>query len=145
MIDNIDNIGGICYTAFSSDIVNWSTADMKCGENGNSRLAKVLVGRMSNEIERVTQGTEEYWIGLSRSNSNSEFMWSDGSNLSYTRWSSSHPINGLNCVSVFGDSTEWYSRNCSEVKPYVCETGEYIFTFLINSIIATEIITNWIS
>ena len=124
MIDNIDYIGGICYTAFSSDIVNWSTADMKCGEDGTSRLALALADTMSNEIERVTQDTDEYWIGLSRSNSNSEFMWSDGSSLSYTRWSSGHPINGLNCVSVKGGSTEWYSRNCSEVKPYVCETGE---------------------
>ena len=140
MIDNIDYIGGICYTAFSSDIVNWSTADMKCGEDGTSRLALALADIMSNEMERVTQDTDEYWIGLSRSNSNSEFMWSDGSSLSYTRWSSGHPINGLNCVSVRGDRTEWYSRNCSEVKPYVCETGEYIFTFLINSIITTEII-----
>ena len=140
MIDNIGSKGGICYTAFSSDIVNWSTADMKCGENGNSRLAKALVGRMSVGIERVISDTEEYWIGLSRSDSNSEFMWSDGSSLSYTRWSSSHPINELNCVSVFGDRNEWYSRDCNEVKPYVCETGEYIFTFLINSIIATEII-----
>ena len=131
VIDNIDNTGGVCYTANSSDNVTWDSANMKCVENGNSILAKALVHRMSAEIERITQSTDEYWIGLSRPNSSSEFMWSDGTNLSYTRWSSGHPIDGLNCVSVRGNSTEWYSRNCSDVKRYVCETGECIFTFLI--------------
>ena len=138
MIDNRDNIRGICYTSFSSDIVNWSTAKIRCGENGTSRLAMALGKRMSREIKRVTQGTEEYWIGLNRQNSNSEFMWSDGSSISYTRWSNGHPINGSNCVSVIGDNTTWYSKDCSESKRYVCETGEYIFAFLINTIIVNE-------
>ena len=131
VIDNIDNIGGVCYTANNTDNVTWDFANMKCVENGNSRLAKVLVYRMSTEIERITHDTDEYWIGLSRPDSNSELMWSDGTSVSDTRWSSGHPIDGLNCVSVRGNSTEWYSRNCSDVKRYVCETGECIFTFLI--------------
>ena len=131
VISNIDNIGGVCYTANSSDNVTWHSANMTCVENGNSRLAKVLVYRKSVEIERITQDTDEYWIGLSRPDNNSVFMWSNGTNLSDTRWSSGHPIDGLNCVSVRGNSTEWYSRNCSDVKRYVCETGGCIFTFLI--------------
>ena len=131
VISNIDNIGGVCYTANSSDNVTWHSANMKCVENGNSRLAKVLVNSMSADIARITHDTDEYWIGLSRPDSNSEFMWSDGTNLSYTRWSSGHPIDGLNCVSVRGNSVKWYSSNCSESKRYVCEIGECIFTFLI--------------
>ena len=76
-------------------------------------------------IERVTQDTDEYWIGLSRVNSRSEFIWYDGTSVSSvdSRWSSGHPKDGLNCVSVRGNSIEWYSRDCSEVKPYVCQKG----------------------
>ena len=133
VISSIDNIGGVCYTANNTDNVTWESANMTCVENGNSRLAKALVHRMSTEIERITQSTDEYWIGLSRPNSSSEFMWSDGTSVSDMdeRWSSGYPMDGLNCVSVRGDSVKWYSSNCSESKRYVCETGKYIFTFLI--------------
>ena len=126
MISGVSDTGGICYQeSLTTDILDWNAATLICS-NTNGSLARVLNEEMSNEIERVTQDTDEYWIGLNRSNSDSEFMWSDGSSLSYERWSNGHPMNGLNCVSVRGGSTEWYSRNCSDVKPYVCETGELL-------------------
>ena len=125
MISDVNDTGGICYEeSLTTNKLDWNAAALHCS-NTKRKLARVLNEEMSNEIEKVTQYTK-YWIGLSRSNSNSEFMWSDGSSLSYTRWSNGHPMNGLNCVSVRGDSTEWYSRNCSEVKPYVCDTGELL-------------------
>ena len=125
MISDVSDIGGICYNeSLTTDMLDWNAAALNCS-NTNGRLARVLNKEMSNEIERVTQDTE-YWIGLSRSNSSSEFKWSDDSSISYARWSSGHPINGLNCVGVRGNGTEWYSRNCSEVKPYICETGELL-------------------
>ena len=131
MISDVNDTRGICYEeSLTTDMLDWNAAALNCS-NTNRRLAGILNEEMSNEIERVTQDTDEYWIGLSRSNSNSEFMWSDGSSLSSTRWSSGHPMNGLNCVSVRGDRTEWYSRNCSEVKPYVCETGELLLLLLL--------------
>ena len=130
VISDVSVTGGICYEVSSAiNIGDWNSAFNNCSST-NRRLARVLNEEMSAEIERITQDTDEYWIGLSRSNSNSEFMWSDGTNLSYTRWSSGHPIDGLNCVSVRGNSTEWYSRNCSDVKRYVCETGELLLCCL---------------
>ena len=66
MIANTSSEGGVCYTAYSNDIVNWSSVNTKCGENGNSGIARALNDEMSNEIERVTQDSNEYWIGLSR-------------------------------------------------------------------------------
>ena len=126
MISIVSDTGGICYNeSLTTDMLDWNAATLNCS-NTNGRLARVLNEEMSNEIERVTQDTDEYWIGLSRSNSNSEFVWSDGSSLSYTRWSSGHPMNELNCVSVRGGSTEWYSRDCNVVKPYVCDSGELL-------------------
>ena len=127
VISDVSVTGGICYEVSSEiNISDWNSASDSCSSILNRRLARVLNEEMSTEIERITQSTDEYWIGLSRPASNSELMWSDGTSVSDTRWSSGHPIDGLNCVSVRGNSTEWYSRNCSDVKRYVCETGELL-------------------
>ena len=125
MIANTSSEGGVCYTAHSSANVSWSSANTECVQNGNSRIARALNDEMSDEIERVTQDSNEYWIGLSRVDNSSEFMWYDGSSVSSmdTRWSSGHPKDGLNCVSVRGDGIKWYSSNCNEDKHYVCEKG----------------------
>ena len=129
MISNGGDTSGICYgESLTTDVRDWNGAVSGCSDP-NRRLARVLSEEMSDEIERITQDTDEYWIGLYRQDNDSEFMWSDGSSLSYTRWSDGHPIDGMNCVSVRGDSTEWYSRNCSEAKPYVCERGELLLLF----------------
>ena len=126
MISDVSDTGGICYiTSSTTDMRDWNASFLNC-RSTDIRLARVLNEEMSEEIERITQNTSEYWIGLSRQDNNSDFMWSDGTNLSYTRWSSGHPIVGLNCVSVRGNSTEWYTRNCSEVKPRVCERSELL-------------------
>ena len=132
VISDVNVTGGICYEEFSAtDMSDWNSALNSCSGILNRRLARVLNEEMSTEIERITQDTDEYWIGLSRPDSNSVFMWSDGTNLSDTRWSSGHPMGGLNCVSVRRNSTEWYSRNCDDVKRYVCETGELLLLLLL--------------
>ena len=130
VISGVTDTNGACYESLTTDNLDWNGALDNCSST-NRRLARVLNDEMSEEIERITQDTDEYWIGLSRQDSNSEFMWSDGSSLSYTRWSSGHPKDGLDCVSVRGDGTEWYSRNCSEVNPYVCEEGELLLLLLL--------------
>ena len=131
VISDVSDTGGICYEeSLATDTRDWNDALLNCS-NTNRRLARVVNEEMSEEIERITQDTDEHWIGLSRQDSNSDFIWSDGTNVSYTRWSSDHPIDGLNCVSVRGNSTEWYSRSCSEVKPYICETGELLLLLLL--------------
>ena len=131
MISNVSVTGGICYEeSLATDMRDWSSASDSCSST-NRRLARVLNEEMSAEIKRITQDTDEYWIGLSRPASNSVFMWSDGTSVSYTRWCSGHPIDGLNCVSVRGNSTEWYSSDCSESQRYVCETGELLLLLLL--------------
>ena len=125
MITKVDDTGGICYEeSLTTDKLDWNAAFLNCSDS-NRRLARALNEEMSDEIERVTQDSNEYWIGLSRMDSSSEFMWYDGSSVSSmdTRWSSGHPKDGLNCVSVRGDGIKWYSSNCSEDKHYVCENG----------------------
>ena len=101
----MDDTGGICYEeSLTTDMLGWDAAYLRCSSS-YGRLASVLNEEMSFEIERVTQDSNECWIGLYRVDSNSEFMWQDGSSVSYTRWSTGHPINGLNCVSVRRNST----------------------------------------
>ena len=131
MVSNGNDTGGICYEeSLTNKGRQWNSADYIC-QSTDRRLARILNEETSDEIEKIIQNTDEYWIGLYREDSNSGFMWSDGSSLSYERWSSGHPIDGMNCVSVRGDSREWYSRNCSDYKSYICERGELLLLLLL--------------
>ena len=108
MLSNGDDTGGICFEAFSSQNVNWEDANTTCAGNGG-RLANILNEEMNDEIHIIISDSNEHWIGLSRT-SNTAFQWSDGSSLTYEKWSSGHPIDGMHCVSVHTNSIEWFSR-----------------------------------
>ncbi|KAI6648880.1 Latrophilin-3-like [Oopsacas minuta] len=119
VIANIDNIGGICYEAFSGNLT-WNEANATCTANGG-RLAKILDNAMRNEVYEITQDTnDDYWIGLNREN-NTEFKWSDGTSLDYRNWNSDEPMDGSNCASVSKDSRRWFSMDCAANLSYICE------------------------
>ena len=63
MISDVSVTGGICYEeSLTTDMHDWNSASDSCSST-NRRLARVLSEEMSAEIERITQDTDEYWIG----------------------------------------------------------------------------------
>ena len=93
------------------------------------RLARILNGEMSDEIQRIVSskgGTEDYWIGLKRDENTGQFQWTDGADLIFNGWTDGIPVGGYGCVGVNGNSTNWVSLDCSSANHFICETGELI-------------------
>ena len=88
----------------------------------------MLNDEISNGIQRIitdNYGTENYWIGLERVGNTEQFQWTDGTDLTYNKWSNNNPILGYNCVGV--KRNIWFSLNCIDSYFYICEIGELVF------------------
>ena len=125
VLSNGSDTGGICYT-ISDSRATWYDANATCAVNGG-RLARILNGEMSDEIQRIInskEGTEDHWIGLKRNENTGQFQWTDGTSLTFNRWSDDIPMQGYGCVGVNGNSTNWVSLDCNSAIHFICETGE---------------------
>ena len=63
-----------------------------------------------------------YWIGLSDSEEEGTWKWSDGTGLTgYTNWASGEPNNRNeeDCVAIKGG--KWRDKRCSVSRGYICE------------------------
>jgi len=72
-------------------------------------------------LESVT-GSTHTWVGLNDIQTEGNFLWADGSSVTYTNWKpNGQPNNGngvQHCVQV---TPTWDDVICSKIQPYVCQ------------------------
>ncbi len=82
---------------------------------------------------------ENVWIALK--NSNNQFKWTDGSEVSFTNWAKGNPSNKTdhNCVQMISDSSpigEWADEFCDKKHLIVCQKNPTLtMTSLQNKVI----------
>ncbi|XP_036453263.1 macrophage mannose receptor 1-like [Colossoma macropomum] len=100
---------------------NWTDAQKYCREKFTD-LAIIESQQEMNAVIAVLNGTaDDFWIGM-RKNYTS-WIWSDGSNSSYTYWNTGEPNNGGGdyCVQLLKDSTyKWNDDYCTSPNPFIC-------------------------
>ncbi|NXA13712.1 MRC1 protein, partial [Sapayoa aenigma] len=132
-----------CYKFFGSSYEYWTTARRTCTSLGGN-LASV-----HNEQEQafltfhLKDVSNDPWIGLNDILSELNFVWADGSAVSYTNWApdspklvepylfdSLHPEDGHNrqqfdCVSLkrgpADDVGKWNNEECYRSRGYICQ------------------------
>ena len=65
------------------------------------------------------------WIGLNDITTEGSFVWSDGSSVTHTKWTSGEPNNEFNiqdCVMSTRDG-KWEDSQCERELPFICETS----------------------
>ncbi|XP_019205938.1 lactose-binding lectin l-2-like [Oreochromis niloticus] len=115
-----------CYKYVSARMT-WADAELHCVSQGANlasihsleehQFVKVLISNFDP--------TEGYtWIGLTDLHKEGGWMWSDGSPVDFTYWTSNQPDNmggNEHCVHKnFG--MKWNDNRCSESFPFVCAT-----------------------
>ena len=82
--------GGMCYSYFTGTGRNWADSRQQCLARG-SDLA-IITSSEENTLlaSLITQST--CWIGFNDINSEGTFTWADGSQVTYTGWSSGNPM-----------------------------------------------------
>ncbi|XP_068712212.1 C-type lectin mannose-binding isoform-like [Montipora foliosa] len=110
-----------CYKV-SNKLMTFSAASAMCKQEG-AQLASIH-SFQENEFIRNISGNNDIYIGLSDSNIEGTFVWSDGCPLAYTNWEAGEPDNdyGLgDCVFFLGANGTWNDTPCSMWYGYVCK------------------------
>ncbi|XP_034532653.1 type-2 ice-structuring protein-like [Notolabrus celidotus] len=116
---------GRCFRYFPKRLT-WSRAERNCHSIGGN-LASVHNIEEYHEIQRlVLTATYEHkpvWIGGSDAHQEGEWLWSDGSQVSYTNWCPGEPNNHghQHCLQMnWGDEKCWDDLSCAKRLPFVC-------------------------
>ena len=126
--------GKSCYKLFTSS-KTWENAKEEC-KKWNARLVKVESSEENDFIKTELLPTDEddnYWIGLSDSDNEGDWMWTDGTQLDsdgYKNWGDNQPDNEKdkqNCVLIAIRTSDpdhngkWHDKRCSRKRKYICE------------------------
>lgn len=68
------------------------------------------------------------WIGLNDVKSEGNFLWPDGTHVTYTNWATSLSRNqneSHDCVRMMVDKGAWDDTSCGKELPFVCEKKIY--------------------
>ncbi|NWI51722.1 MRC1 protein, partial [Calyptomena viridis] len=132
-----------CYKFFGSSYEYWATAGRTCTSLGGS-LASIHNEQVQAFITyHLKDVSNDPWIGLNDRLSELNFVWTDGSAVSYTNWApdspklvepilfdSLHPEDGHNrqqfdCVSLkrgpADDTGKWNNEECYNSRGYICQ------------------------
>ncbi|XP_042291262.1 lactose-binding lectin l-2-like [Thunnus maccoyii] len=117
---------GRCYKYVSTHMT-WADAELHCvSEKAN--LVSVHSLEEQNFVKSLIKNfdhAEGYtWIGLSDTQKEGGWMWSDGSAVNFAFWSSGEPNNEggkEDCVhNNYGTDLKWNDHSCSLTFPSVC-------------------------
>lgn len=112
---------GQCYY-FQEQQKQWSFAKQSCKDQGGYLV--IINDADEQTFLNKRKKSVAYWIGLSDMQTESKFIWVDGSSPTYTHWYPREPNNadrGEDCVSM-ERSGWWNDRECgSTTDGWICE------------------------
>ncbi len=130
------SFGGHDYL-FCDAPTTWTEAEAACADEG-MKLVSINAEDEQDWIERIAgmpaQGSAVdwtpylYWTGLNDQAREGRFVWSDGSDLTFSAWHRSAPDNGgsgEDCALV-GLDTQWDDAACDATVGYICEGGSLV-------------------
>ncbi|KAG1682978.1 C-type mannose receptor 2 [Nymphon striatum] len=83
--------GNKCFKFFDH-LQTYLMASFWCNGRG-STLASVHSDEEHDFLIALSQGSNEFWIGLNNKNEKSEYYWEDLSDITYAKWASGQPRN----------------------------------------------------
>lgn len=117
---------------FVPKLMSWSDAQMHCRHNYID-LATIDDQTDRDEMMRVIQQFHkgDVWIGLSRTDANASWIWSDQSPSTFMSWAPNQPNNweGNQYCVIVTPGANLNDLGCKSKLPSVCYTGEYLHTF----------------
>uniref|UniRef100_A0A3B1KF79 C-type lectin domain-containing protein n=1 Tax=Astyanax mexicanus TaxID=7994 RepID=A0A3B1KF79_ASTMX len=116
-----------CKLILIKEKKTWWEALRYCREN-HVDLVSVHTEGIQSWVENKAKNasTDNVWVGL-RHTCAQGWIWSDGSNSSYTHWKPGEPDSNVsdNCVILWTESEyRWYDLGCQRPDLFICYEGE---------------------
>ncbi|XP_075962148.1 ladderlectin-like [Anarhichas minor] len=115
-----------CYKYVATDMT-WADAEIHCVSQG-ANLVSIHSLEEQNFVKFLIKNFDlaeaRTWIGLSDTQKEGAWMWSDGSAVSFVYWSNGQPDNykgNEDCVATnYPKGLKWNDSVCSHTFPSVC-------------------------
>ena len=126
--------GDMCYLFRPDEFATWDRAQGFCVNEGGSTASLAMVSDYDTNyflhfrMLSVTNLPSErsFWLGLTREDQDSPFMWIDGTNSSgrFEHWDAGQPTDkeGINCAQMNIQSSMWQNIKCGDFTGYACQT-----------------------
>ncbi|XP_034020003.1 type-2 ice-structuring protein-like isoform X2 [Thalassophryne amazonica] len=119
-------ISGRCFL-YVPRCLSWTGAESNCMYMGG-HLASVHSSDeyldIQNLIIKVTQQSNEAWLGGSDTFKEGHWIWTDGTPFRFNNWCPGEPNNGVdhqNCLQMnFSGKKCWDDQKCQEKLPSIC-------------------------
>eukprot|EP01038_Epipyxis_sp_PR26KG_P011207 gene11207-15032_t len=128
---------GYCYM-YVSTLMTWGAAQSNC-ESYSADLATVSSSTENTILQSYGSVlwigfNSKYYTGTSSTHSD-QFVWVDGSSITYTNWDSGEPnnygayssVNEEFCTKI-NSTREWYGENCWLQYNFICEQPSLTLT-----------------
>ncbi|XP_074013154.1 macrophage mannose receptor 1-like [Numenius arquata] len=132
-----------CYKVFGSIYENWNSARRACIKLGGN-LASIHNEQVQAFLTyHLKDVSSDPWIGLNDQLRELNFVWTDGSAVSYTNWApdspklvepvlfdtlrpeDGHNLQQFDCVSLkkghSDDTGKWNNEECNKYKGFICQ------------------------
>ncbi len=115
---------GVRRYMFCTDSRSRDDALAACAEHGSGSLRLDTRGELVSLMPYLSFfGISEFWLPANDRAVEGDYVWDDGSAVSWTAWADRQPddAGGVeDCVEVFADGT-WNDLDCTAALPVVCE------------------------
>ncbi|XP_023268088.1 lactose-binding lectin l-2-like [Seriola lalandi dorsalis] len=120
------SFNGRCYKYLSTRM-SWADAELHCVSEGANLVSIHSLeeeGFVKSLIKNFDPAQGPTWIGLSDTQKEGSWMWSDGSAVNFELWGAGQPddYRGMeDCVhDSYGNDLKWNDDPCSSATPFVC-------------------------
>ena len=124
---------GSCYRLYHP-ANKWDEAKLSCLDF-NSKLVDITSKQENDFLAQFMkrQSTPSAWIGLSDSDVEGHFLWTNGVPANFTNWGGQEPNGGEteNCVRLNMLNSSWIDVKCLKHYRYLCEKRGW-FRFLLD-------------
>jgi hypothetical protein len=118
-----DPTTGTAYRLGNSFLLDWSTAEAACADDGDGTHLAVVGGPAELERVKALSGGQAVWLGLSDRRSEHDFVAVTGEDTSFAPWALGEPndggLFGEDCVELRDGA--YNDQGCGSLEYYVCE------------------------
>uniref|UniRef100_A0A8C7XNW2 C-type lectin domain-containing protein n=1 Tax=Oryzias sinensis TaxID=183150 RepID=A0A8C7XNW2_9TELE len=118
--------GNYCYHLESEDVKSWQDAEDHCSRQ-QGHLASIHSQEECHSACFVSAAhmVGQAWVGLNDIKSENQFVYTDGTPVTFTYWAPGEPNNhngfSEDCVEMLYETGRWNDKSCSELNNYICK------------------------